>query len=396
MNEKIDHGGGVYSRICKRAPGGKPLEVFYGRVYIKAERRSRYFRLGTALKAARQRMHAILGDPEAALLEREAKSRPTPGRVGMGELIDAFLEGYKPRGDSGFYADVSESWRAYFGKVAAAGISRAMVEDYRDSMRRDGYSSSTVRSYLTALGTLFRWGRTRGLLPDEPGLSWARKGEGVKRPARPDREVDVLSREEETKLLAATDPATRIMIRLFVESGMRQGGRGAGEEGLNLKWSQVDRAGGSILVPSSKTGRARAIPLNARLTRVLEDATRHVRSEFVLCDSLGRRLDPWRATRAVESAMELAGIVKVGGPFNLMRHTFGSRLAEQGVSFGAIAKIMGNSAAICERHYIRFSPGYLRAAMATLDAPAVAEGRARGRKRGSPGSSPRLQLVAGQ
>jgi integrase len=397
MSDKIDHGGGIYSRVCKRAPGGKPLEVFYGRVFFKAEGRSRYFRLGTALKAAQKRMHTILGDPEAALKEREARSKPAPKRLSVGELIDAFLAGYTPRGDSGFYGHASESWREHFGDVDAATVTRAMVEDYRDALARDGASASTIRSYLTALGTCYRWAKVRGLLPDNPALDWRVKGEGVTRPPKPDREVDVLSRDEEKTLLAAADPAARIMIRLFIESGMRQGGRGDGEEGLNLKWPQVDRAGGAILIPKSKTGRARAIPLNARLTAVLDGATRHVRSEFLLCDREGNRLDPWRATRAVESAMERAGIVKVGGPFNLMRHTFGSRLAEQGVSFGAIAKIMGNSAAVCERHYIRFSPGYLKAAMATLDrARTVAPRGARAPRERFSGSSKRLQVVAGQ
>src|SRR5207245_2484659 len=72
--------------------------------------------------------------------------------------------------------------------------------------------------------------------------------------------------------------------------------------------------------------------------------------------------------RRVESALERAEIPHSKGTmFNLFRHTFGSRLAEAGVSFGVIARIMGNSAAIAERHYIRFSPSHFKAAMATLD-----------------------------
>ena len=36
---------------------------------------------------------------------------------------------------------------------------------------------------------------------------------------------------------------------------------------------------------------------------------------------------------------------------------------------GAIARILGNSVRVAERHYVRFSPDHLRAAMATLDTP---------------------------
>ncbi len=79
-------------------------------------------------------------------------------------------------------------------------------------------------------------------------------------------------------------------------------------------------------------------------------------------------MDERNLTRHLESALERAGITKQkGAAFNLLRHTFGSRLAEQGHGFGTIATIMGNSAAVCEKHYISFSPGHLKAAMATLD-----------------------------
>ncbi|MCZ6696134.1 MAG: tyrosine-type recombinase/integrase, partial [Acidobacteria bacterium] len=126
----------------------------------------------------------------------------------------------------------------------------------------------------------------------------------------------------------------------------------------------------------------------------LGDATRHLRSEYVLCDSEGKRLDPWRATRALESALQRAGIEKRGGPFNLMRHTFGSRLAEAGVPMATIAKIMGNSSAVCERHYIRFSPGHLKAAMATLDeTEGGAQDGARTKSIAIPGAIESLQVV---
>ena len=370
MGAKINHGNGIYSRVCKRTLAGKPLEVYYGRVYVKAERRDRYFRIGMSLRAAQRKMHKILGDPEAAVTEREATLRPTPKPISVEQMIDAFTDerkGYKSRGNSGYYAHAAQSWRKHFGKTDAAKVTRARVEDYRDVLSHDGKSDSTIRSYLTALGTCYRWAKVRGILTVGPELDWIVKGEGVRRPPKPDHEVDVLSRDEEKAALEAADPQTRLLIRLYLASGMRQGGRGDGEEGLALKWSQIDRAGGAILIPKSKTGRARAIPFNVKLTAVLGDVTRHLRSEFVLCDLEGKRLDPWRATRGLESALQRAGIEKCGGSFNLMRHTFGSRMAEAGVPMATIAKIMGNSSAVCERHYIRFSPGHLRAAMATQD-----------------------------
>ncbi|MCZ6695243.1 MAG: tyrosine-type recombinase/integrase, partial [Acidobacteria bacterium] len=238
-------------------------------------------------------------------------------------------------------------------------IGRAQVEGYRDHLRQQEYGDSTIRKYVGALGTMYRWAIGCGLLADNPAA-------GVKRPAEPSRIVAVLSREEEVALLPAADGETRLAIDLYLASGMRL------SEARDLRWPQIDRHGGAILINKSKTGKARSIPLNARLIGILDRCTRHVRSDYVLCDREGNQLGLYILPRRIESAMERAGIEKKQGAIlNLLRHTFGSRMAEAGVSFGTIATIMGNSAVICEKHYIKFSPGHLKAAMATQDVPAT-------------------------
>ncbi|MCZ6697028.1 MAG: hypothetical protein O7A63_10875, partial [Acidobacteria bacterium] len=71
---------------------------------------------------------------------------------------------------------------------------------------------------------------------------------------------------------------------------------------------------------------------------------------------------------SIGAALARAGIAKPKGTlFNLFRHTFGSRLAEAGESMATIAKIMGNTEAVCFKHYLKFSPGHLKGAMAKLD-----------------------------
>ena len=345
--------GGIYSRTRN----GK--EVFYVRVWRPAVKRMGYSKAGSTILQARRKLAQIQADPEKFFQKRDAK--PAPKALSFGEIVKQFLAGYTSRGDSGYYDMVSVSWLDHFtAKAPADKVTRAMVEDYRDTLRRAEYGDSTVRKYVGGLGTCYRWAIGRGLLTVNPV-------QDVKRPSEPDREVAVLSRDQETELLKVTERDDRGVVRLFLQSGMRM------SEGLSLRWSQVDRAGGAILINKSKTGKARSIPLNARLTAVLDEVTRHVRSDSVLCDREGRPLDRFVLARRVESALERAGVGKVKGTgFNLFRHTFGSRLAEAGVSMATIATIMGNSEAVCMRHYIRFSPAHLKAAMAMLDSPAVA------------------------
>lgn len=378
MSEKtwIKDSGGMYTVTPTR--GARAGETVYkARVWIKSRQNFAHFYLGVTSKQAEKRMREILGNPEAALLKRD--TRPAPAAPTLEALVKMFLAGYKSRGESGYYSMVSVSWLDHFGKtITTDRITRAMVEDYRDTLRRVEYGDSTIRKYVGALGTMYRWAMGRGLLTVNPV-------QDVKRPSEPDREVAVLSRDQETELLKVTERDDRLAVRLFLESGMRL------SEGLSLRWSQVDRAGGAILINKSKTDKARSIPLNARLTAVLDDVTRHVRSDNVLCDREGKPLDRFVLARRVESALERAAVAKVKGTgMNLLRHTFGSRLAEAGVSMATIATIMGNSPDVCHRHYIRFSPGHLKAAMATLDAvtaPLTAPPAGAGRNQGADGQS---------
>ena len=185
MSDKKWHGGGIYSKMLKRTLAGKSIRVFYGRVYVPQEGRPRYFRLGTTLKAAQREMNRVLGNPGAALAERET---PPPRRIRFDALTEEFLTKYQSRGDSDYYQNVSRSWIKYFGKVDAGSITFARVEDYRDSLKRQEYSDSTIRKYVGGLGTMFRWGIKRGLMTDDPILRWSRTGEGVKRPPEPDRQ----------------------------------------------------------------------------------------------------------------------------------------------------------------------------------------------------------------
>jgi hypothetical protein len=232
------------------------LTTYHARVWIKSRGKFAHFYLGLAPKQAQRRLDQILGDPESALAKRNTPP-PAPA-MAFEELVKAFVKGYRSRGESGYHGMISAGWVAWFGKRPADAITRATIEDYRDALHRDGYSDSTIRKSLTALGTCYRWARLRGLVNDDPRLEWARKGEGVKRPPEPDREVAVLTRDEEAALLEATGRDERPLIRLFIESGMRL------SEGLTLTWGQVDRASGSILIHKSKTGKARAIPLRGR------------------------------------------------------------------------------------------------------------------------------------
>ena len=391
MSAKVNLGHGLFAATLNRGPRAGRM-AYYGRVWIKSEGRVRYFALkGSTEPQARKHLGAIGLDPEKELREREARkaTRTAGPALTFAALADAFLAGYRGsmKGHrnglrTNYYAHVAKSWKAYF-KGAAADVARADVEAYRDHLRREGYGDSTTRKYVGTVGTLYRWGIKAGMVKANPA-------DGVDRPPEPDGLIDILTRDEEPRFLEHLDDDHRLACELYLAGGFRL------TEGLDLRWGQVNRGSGEILIHASKTNRPRAVPLNGTLAGILARALARLRSDilrkdieagrapeaYVLCYSDGRPLDRFKLARAIREALEVAEIVKRPGACgNLLRHTFGSRLAEKGIEMPVIATLMGNSPEIAFRHYIRFSPAHLKGAMAALDGkPAAVPRGGRGLK----------------
>jgi integrase len=361
------YGDGLYS---KTRPGrdGKPEETFYGRVWVKSLQKMITFTFGHAEKTSRRELVSIQDDPEKAMRARAAaveaaKQKKAPA-LRFGELVDRFEAEYRTEGGNACNIGFAPSWRAFFHNPPLAAITRQRVASYRDYLRREGYGDSTVRKYVGGLGTMFRW----GMFTCDPPVATLNPAEGVERPPEPDHLIQVLTSDEQDRLLQNCGEHLRPMVELCIESGLRRG------EALSLTWAQIEHATGNILIHKSKTAKPRAIPLTPTLTAILARVTKQDDSPLVFHNEDG---NPWQeraASRSLERALERAGIRVVledgdgeyQGVFNLLRHTFGSRLAAAGADFGRISKLMGNSVRVCEKHYIRFAQSDLKAAMMAL------------------------------
>jgi len=369
---------GIYSRMGQDWKG-RPVERFTVRFWHPGRKRLFYLKAGTTLKQARRVKALADADPEKVIARREAaraaKKAKADKPMTFDALTDRFLAEYKGsmngrwRGlKTEYYKHVAESWKAFF-KVPAATVTRADVEAYRDHLQHEEYGESTIRKYVGTVGTLYRWAIKAGLVTVNPA-------EGVERPPEPDGLIEILTCEEEPAFLEKVEEPYRLACEFYLAGGFRMG------EGLDLRWGQVSRGSGEILIHESKTNKARSVSINATLAGILARATEHLRSDilrrdveggrapeaYVLCYHDARPLDRFKLARAIHEALDRAEIQKrKGACANLLRHTFGTRLAEKGVPMPVIATLMGNSPEIAFKHYVRFSPGHLKAAMATLD-----------------------------
>jgi integrase len=387
MSEKTWYEGGIYS--LKRKRDGR--ETFYGRVWIPSRRGFAYFRLGTTPRQAERKMREVMGDPEKALAERRQRKQKVHT---FGALLDEFLAKYRSRGGTDYYQAVTKRLRGHFGQKPVTEITPQALDRYLAAARAevtkggvrymDGaklkipsgerrISESTLRKQIIALGTIFKWARRRGLVRENPIADY----EKPKEPG--ERTIAVLSAEQEQALKAACAPDVWDVVEWALYSGMRLG------EVLRLRWRDVDPESG-VVHTGSKTGRSRKIPLDVSpvLRPILERRRRRVEDdwreagqvvpmpELVFCERDGSPLDPYMLNRRLEAAAASAEIEKRRGVlWNRFRHTWATRLAATGkVSLFEISKWMGNSVAICERHYAAYLPESLERARWLLVPPA--------------------------
>jgi integrase len=370
---------GMYGRIGHKQIGGKPVTTYYGRVYVKAEGRTRYFRLGTGLKASERKYHALLGDPGAALLERESIAMKARDTLTVADLHRQFTANYRGRGGTDYYVNVLKPIVAGIGKMRVADVTPATIDAHlsrrrsettKGKPRREGdtivmvgagnrlVGESTLRKECIAAAKMFRWARGRGLTTVRPFDDYDKPKEPQGPPAR------ALADDEEGKLLTALPPLERDLVTWALDAGMRRG------EILSLTWPRIDRAAGRIHVVETKTGRGRVVPLtlSARLSDVLARHPQRTDTALLFHDRDGQPLDVDRINGVIESAMRIAGIPKIRGSlWNVLRKTWVSRIYAAGALPQQEAEWGGHSMTIATRHYLQFSPAANAGADGLLD-----------------------------
>lgn len=171
-------------------------------------------------------------------------------------------------------------------------------------------------------------------------------------------------------------------------SGMRR------EEVANVQWPDIRFGEGLIMVNKTKTGKSRLLPLNAKLEALLAAIPKSERTGYVVkmpegfdrvwrMENLVRKIEKvkksalliawnipkpppsrskdykekraaWEKEKAERNSEIENHLNRIG--WNSFRHTFGSLLAQNGVSLDKISAWMGNTPEVCRRHYAQFIP----------------------------------------
>ncbi len=224
---------------------------------------------------------------------------------------------------------------------------RAAPGEDAEAIRRRQSSANRVLTILkAALNHAFDEGKVT------VNEAWGRR-------VKPFRAVDVarvryLTVEEAMRLLNATDPQFRPMVRAALETGARY------SELTRLTVRDFNPDSGTVHIRRSKSGRDRHVVLTEEGAAFFAEATAGRAGDQLIF----RRADGegWNAAQQGRPMREANERAKLRPPisFHGLRHTYASLCVMNGVPLMVVAKNLGHGSTIMvERHYGHLSPSYV-------------------------------------
>ncbi len=250
-----------------------------------------------------------------------------------------------------------------FGTMRLDEITTPLVQQLKGSLQ--DRRPKTVNNVLNALSVVLRTALKWGVIDRLPCHIEMLKSAAT--------EMAFYDFEEHERLVAAAgeiDARIHLLVLLGCDAGLRCG------EMLALEWADIDLQRRVITVSRSewrrqvtlpKGGRSRRVPMTAALTAGLEKHVRKLNEARVLwrndgLDMFGRPL----LRKWLSRAQRLAKLADTGA-LHILRHTFCSHLAMQGVPVNAIKELAGHQDIKTTMRYLHLSPAAKDSAVAALD-----------------------------
>lgn len=306
-----------------RCSGGK---TYYQR-YTDDRGRERQYKIGAAhvlsVNQARRKGRQILAE---ALLgaDPQQKRRELRAIPQFGQFVH---DRYLP-----FVRTYKNSWQTDetvlrihilpgFGSLALDEIKTETISDLINRMREDGYAIGTMNRVIVIVRYIYNLARKWSV----PGVT---QNPAAGLSAGPDVQRNrFLTEEEAERLMRAihgdeNQTAARSIILLLLSGARRN-------EITFAKWDYVDWKNKTLLVPKSKSGRARVIALNQSAIALLRVTPRIDGNPYIFPSQVTGRPSaslffPWRRIR------QRAGLEDLR--LHDLRHSFASFLVNRGVS----------------------------------------------------------------
>jgi integrase len=278
------------------------------------------------------------------------------------EMMDRYMSEHSTPKKASSERDLSSlsHLTPFFGTRPISEISPKLIYEYKNRRRNEDASPSTINRELALMKHAFNLAvREWEWIKENPVTRVSME----KEPPSRDR---WLTCEEEEALLSVSPQWLKEIIIFAIESGCRR------EEILSLTWKDVDIFKKVVTIFANKTGDRRTIPLTTKAFDVLKSKekarikTGLIKREDFPFSHPGRQKVNFHALRwAFEKALRKAKIEDFR--FHDLRHTFASRLAQQGVDPYTIQKLMGHKTFTTTARYSHHCAESLRSGINALE-----------------------------
>lgn len=254
-------------------------------------------------------------------------------------LVDRYLKDVVPgkRGADKEEARLKALMGDKIAKYKLSALTPLVLSEWRDGRLEAGVSGSTVNRELNIISAMLNWARRELMIAVENPVS------AIKRPANGKARERRLEDGEEERLLAALEVAPKLgvtnkwmrpLVVFALETAMRRG------ELLSLTWENIDLAKRVAVLPITKNGDARSVPLSSRAVAVLNDLRAGKDGVKVLPTG---RVFPMTGNAVLLSWVRAVKRAKIEGlTFHDLRHEATSRLAEKLTNLLELAAVTGH------------------------------------------------------
>jgi integrase len=299
--------------------------------------------------ARKRRSEVLLGDDP--LSARKAK-RATPQ---FGALAAQHIEHAKSYQRSWWSVAgiLNKHLLPRFAKHRLDQITSQEVARFLADKAAEGLKPATVEKIRVVLGRSFELARQWNM----PG-SEVNPVRNVPRPRFSNARSRYLNASEAARLLRAADrspqPQLKPIIQLLLMTGCRK------SELLQARWEHVDLERRSWLIPMSKSGKARHVPLSQVAVDVLEALPR-----LPGCDLVVPNLASGEAFRDIKKAWDTVRRDACLSDVRLhdLRHSAASFMINAGVDLYTVGRVLGHAQAASSQRYSHLSDATLLAAV---------------------------------
>lgn len=239
----------------------------------------------------------------------------------------------------------------FFSGLLLYRITTDKVAEYQDE-RLEDVSEATVYQELSLMRRMFNVARRRWKWVRENPVSDGDLEFSIGKKNWRDRWLTI--EEEQSLLLNATNPLwLRPLLITALNTGMRRG------EILALTWRDVDFHQKVVRVEKSKNGEKRAVPMSNVLYETLKGIKVRSITGVVFPISVRSIRD------AYDKALARSGITNFH--FHDLRHTFATRLVQNGVDIYRVKELLGHKSIEMTMRYAHHYTESLRSSVEVLD-----------------------------